>query len=296
MKNVRNSVARSFYRCSLRLYDRLPLAGMLASVAVLLGVVMGHAGGLPHQWLSVQGLLRDSGGLVKPDGKYAMCFAFFGDAAGGTSLWKECKSVAVQDGLYQATLGDSIALPMISDAWLEVSVDGVALEGRVPMTGAPYAFAATQAERSGRAIHADSATWTARSVVSAVVSDSIADSVRVGKDVAVRSINGLRNEVNLSVQGSLTLDTLGDTLRIGLGSLFTRSEADGLYARKSGEIFHRLLPLPYGTSVPTCALATEGMLYYVHFNNLASQPGYLRACVATGDVDAPYAWRSISVN
>lgn len=150
MKNVRNFVVRSFYRCSLRLYDRLPLAGMLACVAVLLGFAMGHAGGLPHQWLSVQ--------------------------------------------------------------------------------------------------------------------------------------------------GNLTLDTLSDTLRIGLGSLFTRSEADGLYARKSGGVFHRLMPLPYGTTVPTCALATEGMLYYVHFNNLLSQSGYLRACVATGDVDAPYARQSILVN
>lgn len=150
MRNSRNSVARAVYRCSLRLYDRLPLAGMLAGVAVLLGFAMGHAGGLPHQWLSVQ--------------------------------------------------------------------------------------------------------------------------------------------------GNLTLDTLGDTLRIGLGSLFTRSEADGLYARKSGEVFHRLMPLPYGTTVPKCTLATEGMLYYVHFNNLASQPGYLRTCVVIGDVDAPYAWRSIQVN
>lgn len=296
MRNSRNSMVRAAYRCSLRLYDRLPLAGMLASVAVLLGFAMGHAAGLPHQWLSVQGLLRDAGGLVKPDGKYAMCFAFFGDAAGGTSLWKECKSVAVQDGLYQATLGDSVAMPMISDAWLEVSVDGVALEGRVAMTGAPYAFAAGQAERAGRAILADSAAWAFRAARSAVVSDSVADSVRVGKGVAVRSINGLRNEVNLSVQGSLTLDTLGDTLRIGLGSLFTRSEADGLYARKSGEVFHRMVPLPYGTAVPVCAATSEGTLYYVHFNNLASQPGYLRACVATGDVDAPFAWRSIQVN
>lgn len=255
-----------------------------------IGLLLGFVHAEPSRWISVQGILQQPSGLSYADGSYDLCFGLFSEATGGSALWQECGPVAVEDGLYSTVLGDSLALPLGLDkaAWLEVAVAGQTLTGRIALTAAP------------------------KSLVAALVSDSIADSVRLGRGVAVRSLNGLRDDVVLKGGINMKIAVKGDTLEWTVVEAFDAqakqslaqavswaNNADARYWLRQGEHTIQLLPSHRAATgywqPPNCIAALEGSLYYFGNQNPGSPVGQLRICTATGEPSAPYGWKLIQI-
>lgn len=99
--------------------------------------------------VSYQGrLTNDSGAPLSGD--YHLTFGLYDQSSGGTALYTETDTVAVQDGLFDTVVGPGSAVAGISPEdlakplWLEVSVsNGTITETLTPrqrLYGAPYAF------------------------------------------------------------------------------------------------------------------------------------------------------------
>ncbi|MBU0491092.1 MAG: hypothetical protein KKB13_04515 [Chloroflexi bacterium] len=118
------------------------LLTILAASAVLLALVLGSqlAGGSVQARPPAQpsdpanvtvpypGRLADAAGQPVPDGAYDFAFTLYTAETGGAPLWSEMQTgVPVQDGAFQATLGNGTSLPQeaLADAlWLAVAVRG----------------------------------------------------------------------------------------------------------------------------------------------------------------------------
>ena len=119
---------------------------LLAAVLVLAAMVVSAA--VP-QTMSYQGVLRDAAGNPVADGSYQFTFRLYNVASGGSALWTETQTLAVADGILNATLGAVTPLSLAFDAqyWLGISVSGGAeLTPRVQLTSAPYALRAGTVE------------------------------------------------------------------------------------------------------------------------------------------------------
>lgn len=160
----------------------------------------------PGSWLSFQGLLLNASGQRMADGNYFLCFHLFETASGGAFKWEECDSVSVVDGFYQAKLGDQFDLPLQlgKPAFLEVSVDGDIMVGRVPLTGAVRAWSAS------------------------AVSDTVLPSAGIGPGLTVRSLNGITDEVQVKVEGALSLQVREDTLLLSAEDAFDAKAQEDL--------------------------------------------------------------------
>jgi hypothetical protein len=91
--------------------------------------------------LSYQGKLVEGGSPAH--GTRSMVFRLYDAATGSTMVWEEGpKNVAVSNGLFQVTLGDTTAMDVNQfdqELWLEIVVQGTALP-RQRLLGAPYAY------------------------------------------------------------------------------------------------------------------------------------------------------------
>ena len=110
-----------------------PHPSLAAWATALLLLALPAVGSVPGQ-LSFQGLLLDAGGQPVT-GSADLDFALFATATGGTALWSESHTgVAVQDGVYQVSLGATTPLtPALlagGSLHLEISVDGNTLAPR----------------------------------------------------------------------------------------------------------------------------------------------------------------------
>lgn len=315
----------------------LPISLLLCGLSASLS--MADAG----DWMSVQGLLQQADGLSYADGEYTLCFSLYTEATGGDSIWEECKSVPVEDGLYHAVIGDTKPLPAPSlrANWMGIAIDGTALSGRLPVTGgnraaraqhavlsdtALYSQSAALSDTSGysrlsglagqaqRALRSDSAVYSDTALYSqsaSLAQDSVADGARLGTGVAVRSINGLRDEVVLAAAGSVSLSVRGDTLRlVGRDAFDSTAQAQLLEAKTwirshenafleaSGEFTVKFMPSHHNNNgyftTPTCTSVNEGELYYYGRVGTGNACG-LRLCVYTGDASNPYVWKAFSM-
>ena len=105
-----------------------PQQTILASISflLLLFAAVAAMAQVPQQ-ISYQGLLTDDAGNPVVDGSYAMTFAIYATASGGTPLWSETQTVSVADGVYNVVLGQSgneiDPVDMDGDRYLGVSVE-----------------------------------------------------------------------------------------------------------------------------------------------------------------------------
>lgn len=93
--------------------------------------------------LSHQGRLLDSSGQPVVDGNYEVTYGIYNSLSGGTAVYTDTQTIAVQDGLFNATIGPAAALdPQVfaRPTWLEVTVEGETLTPRQRLQGAPFAF------------------------------------------------------------------------------------------------------------------------------------------------------------
>jgi hypothetical protein len=95
-----------------------------------------------------QGRLTDAAGHPAA-GPVEMTFRLFGSLSGGTAVWTETRSVAVDNGIYAVNLGSVNPVPYSDldpgSAFLEVEVGGEILSPRQQLTAAPFAY---QCERA----------------------------------------------------------------------------------------------------------------------------------------------------
>jgi len=132
----------------------LALAGALIVVLLGAGLVWARPaaqspsvrpeGGAPL-YFNYQGLLLDSQGNPVPDGNYQLTLAIYDVASGGTPLWSETQTVAVQGSLFNVILGTSTPIVDASwidgrDLWLGITVSGESeMVPRQRLVSVPYA-------------------------------------------------------------------------------------------------------------------------------------------------------------
>ncbi len=124
-------------------------------ILALLSLALLCGGAMAANTLSYQGVLRDPAGAAVADGTYAMDFSLWDAETIGNQLWSEAHgAVTTKDGAFSVVLGATTALGTIftdhSALWLQIAVNtGSGLEiyaPRVPMTAAPYAQQAQNAD------------------------------------------------------------------------------------------------------------------------------------------------------
>ena len=107
------------------------------------------------EMIGYQGLLTGTDGMPLPDGSYDVAFSLYEDAAGGTALWAESKSVGVTNGVMSTLLGQVESLsdvPFDRPYWLGISIDsGSELTPRVALASSPYALGSRTSGSSGDA-------------------------------------------------------------------------------------------------------------------------------------------------
>jgi len=95
------------------------------------------------QTVNYQGYLTDAGG-VPVNSSVSIVFKLYNVPSGGSPLWSETQpSVAVSNGIYQATLGSvtPLILPFDAQYYLGVTVGGDAeMTPRQPLSSVPYAL------------------------------------------------------------------------------------------------------------------------------------------------------------
>ncbi len=147
----------------------------------------------PPKHLSSQGVLKDGGGALVPDGDYDLTFKIYAAETGGTALWTETvTAVPVTGGLYSVVLGrtNPLALPFDAAYWISLTVDGSEMTPRIPLTGTPYSF------------------------YSLAVADSAVTGTSLADGVVVRSLNGLADDVTLVAGAGVAITADGDSLVI----------------------------------------------------------------------------------
>src|SRR5690554_7223261 len=120
---------------------------LVLSFITLLFVISNSIGSIPKT-LSYQGVVTDSNGNPKNDGKYDFVFSIFNDSVSGKSLWSENKTIQTKQGLFSTELGSvsPLMLPFDTQYWLQVKADGNVFPQRTKLTGTPYSFRADTAE------------------------------------------------------------------------------------------------------------------------------------------------------
>ncbi len=96
-------------------------------IAVALLVIASSAialAGVPRT-MNYQGVLRDDVGVPVPDGDYELTFRIYDVEFSGGALWAETDTVAVTEGIFNATLGKNMPLTPDFDTtyWLGIEVE-----------------------------------------------------------------------------------------------------------------------------------------------------------------------------
>jgi hypothetical protein len=104
---------------------------------------------------AVPPVIRFSGTLGVSPGPVPVTFSLYADQTGGTPLWQETQTVAVDTGgRYVVVLGTTAALPtevfVSGEArWLEVAIEGLDPRPRALLVSVPYALKAADADTVG---------------------------------------------------------------------------------------------------------------------------------------------------
>ena len=105
------------------------------------GLKTNAVGATVPRLVSYQGLLSKSDGSPISDGNYEIKFRLFSSLEGGDPVWVETQMVSLQNGILSAILGKTEEFEFIPEtAYLDLTVDGVALSPRIQMTSVLYSI------------------------------------------------------------------------------------------------------------------------------------------------------------
>jgi hypothetical protein len=167
---------------------------LLFAVIILMTFTSSIIGqGIPET-INYQGILKDAGGVLVPNGDYNLTFKLYNVESGGTSIWSETKLIAVVSGIVNTQLGSVNPIPQATfnaAAWLGITVAaGSELTPRIALTSVPY------------------------SIYSLNVPDGSITSTKIADDEVVKSVNGLKDNVNLVAGSNVTITPSGNNLTI----------------------------------------------------------------------------------
>ncbi len=151
----------------------------------------------PHK-LNFQGILTDNLGAPTADTTYTFGFSIYDAEVAGNKLWEETKALKTTNGIYQTTLGNESTLailPFDKPYYVHITVNNTALPLRSKLVTVPYAISANN------------------------VTGTIAKSTLIADSLVVKDINGLKDNVSLHVEGSITMTVDPVTNSITLNGL-----------------------------------------------------------------------------
>ena len=167
----------------------------LLFVAIVLMALTSNifAQGIPET-INYQGILKDAAGVVVSNGDYNLTFKLYDVASGGASLWSETKLITVANGIVNTQLGSVVPIPQTTFtavAWLGITVAaGTELIPRIALASVPY------------------------SIYSLNVPDNSINAVKIANNQVVKSLNGLKDNVNLVAGSNITITPSGNDLTI----------------------------------------------------------------------------------
>jgi hypothetical protein len=167
---------------------------LLFAIIILLSLTSNiFAQGIPET-INYQGILKDAAGVVVPNGDYNLTFKLYDVESGGTSIWSETKLITVVSGIVNTQLGSVNPIPQATfnaAAWLGITVAaGSELTPRIALTSVPY------------------------SIYSLNVPDGSITSTKIADNEVVKSVNGLKDNVNLVAGSNVTITPSGNNLTI----------------------------------------------------------------------------------
>ncbi|MBK7631921.1 MAG: hypothetical protein IPJ23_14680 [Ignavibacteriales bacterium] len=149
--------------------------------------------GIPET-INYQGVLKDAGGVLVPNGDYNLTFKLYNVESGGSSIWSETKLINIVGGIVNTQLGSVNPIPQATfnaAAWLGITVaTGTELTPRIALTSVPY------------------------SIYSLNVPDGSITSTKIADSEVVKSVNGLKDNVNLVAGSNVTITPSGNDLTI----------------------------------------------------------------------------------
>ncbi len=164
--------------------------------------------------INYQGVLKDNSGVVVPDGDYSITFKLYNTSSGGTEAWTETKTLPVAGGVFSTMLGsvNPINVQFTEQYYLGITIaSGSELTPRLQLTSVPY------------------------SMISQTVPDNSLTSNKINSGEVVKSVNGLKDNVNIVAGNNVTITPNGNDITIsstgtgGGGTITGVSAGTGLF-------------------------------------------------------------------
>jgi trimeric autotransporter adhesin len=222
------------------------LALLFVLIFTLIAFTEMFSQGIPET-VNYQGILKDALGNIVPDGNYNITFKLYDSVVGGTVLWTEVKVVNIIGGIINTQLGSVVLLNsnlFIGATWLGITIEsGSELTPRIALTSAPYSFM-TMDVADGR---------------------------------VVKSLNGLKDNINLVAGSNITITPTGNDLTIaatgggGGGTVTQVNTGSGL---TGGPI----------TTTGTISIANDGVTNTMLQNNSVTTSKITDGTIVTSDL------------
>ena len=202
--------------------------------------------GIPET-ANYQGVLKDASGNIVPDGNYNITFKLYDSVVGGTVLWTEVKVVNIVGGIINTQLGSVVPLNsnlFIGATWLGITIEsGSELTPRIALTSTPYSFM----------------------------------TMNVADGRVVKSLNGLKDNINLVAGSNITITPAGNDLTIaatGGGGGGTVTQVNTGAGLTGGPI----------TTTGTISVVNDGITNEMLQNNSVTSSKIVDGTIASGDL------------
>ena len=176
---------------------------------------------IPKQ-ISYQGVLKDASGNILT-GDFTMIFKIYDDPSGGSALWTEIQTVAVANGLFNVQLGSTnpiATVPFDRLHFLGITIGTESeLSPRILLSPSPYSFMAMNVLDDV--------------ITNNKIQDGAVTEAKIASNEVVKSLNGLKDNVNLIEGSNITLTPSGNDITIsstatGVGTITGLTAGSGL--------------------------------------------------------------------
>lgn len=180
------------------------------------------AQGIP-QHINYQGVLKNSSGVIVPNGNYNIEFFLYEAETGGVVVWQEGKIVNVVDGIINTNIGSVNPLTVSFDKqyWLGIKVEsGNELIPRIKFNSVPYSLMSLDVMNesiSTNKLQNWAVTTTKisdNSVTSSKIVDGTITALDIGSYEVIKKVNGIKDSVNLIAGSNIVLTPSGNTITI----------------------------------------------------------------------------------